>query len=121
MPDQPLSEKTGNALSRVQEARPKIRIILWVQGTKSSLGITASEYVEVAPQPRDGDYNGYVSSFLRVWSPSARDSNHSKRHGEVQTIVVEFEADDSLVTLKTVPISINGEVNVISFKYSSQI
>ena len=110
MPGQPLSEKTASALSRVQEARPKIKVIFWVQGTVESLGLSSADFVEVAAQPRDGDINGYVNSHLRVWSPSARDPNHVKRFGEIQTIIVEFEADDTLVTLKTLPISVNGEV-----------
>ena len=110
MPGQPLSEKTGNALSRVQEARPKIRVILWVQGTQESLCLSNADYVEVASQPRDGDINGFIGSYLRVWSPSARDPNHLKRCGEIQTLVVEFEADDTLVAMKTMPISVNGEV-----------
>lgn len=110
MPGQPLSEKTGAALSRVQEARPKIRVIFWVEGSSDSLGLSTSEYFEVAAQPRDGDLNGYVGSYIRVWSPSARDPNHAKRHGEIQTLVVEFEADDTLVNLKSIPVTVNGEV-----------
>lgn len=53
-----------------------------------------------APSPASSSSAALSSSYMRVWSPSAKDAAWGSTHPEdVQVVVVEIEASDALVTL----------------------
>ena len=47
LPGQALQPATAAALSRLCEARPKIRVVYWISGTGAELGMSAVDYIEV--------------------------------------------------------------------------
>ena len=108
MPGQPLSSTTATSLRKLQATRPKIKVLFWLKGQVSSLGLTSIDYLEIS-HSRGVDASAYAASSCRMWSPSAKDAGW--RRSEVQTIVVEFEADDSIVRLKSTSLTVEGQVN----------
>lgn len=105
MPGQPLSAVTAGTLAKLVEARPKIKVLFWLEGTVSSLGLSTADYIEIGSQPRDSDSSAFTNSYVCIWSPSAKDAGWTE---VVQTLVVEFEVDDTLVALKSTALSVGG-------------
>lgn len=103
LPHAAVSERTRTALSLLSEARPKVTVVYWLQGTVAELGLSSTDYVQagrytetsghLAPglaAPRATASNStaaavdpketYARSFMKVWSPSAKDPSWNQRY-----------------------------------------
>lgn len=83
-------------LKKIEERRPKMWVVFWLNGTTTSLGLKSCEYFEYFNQESEtlgGEHeNEVVSKYCHIWSPSSRDPSWNKRSPKLQTVVVEMEA-----------------------------
>lgn len=103
-----LQSSTKLKLTSLKEMRPKIRVIIWLNGTIESLQLTSAEYFEIQKvldiqkneKEEDkkgsimkGDAETLAKSFVHIWSPSAQDPSWiTKKPSNVSVLIVEFEA-----------------------------
>ena len=82
LPANAVTDSMRSAIAQVCESRPKVQVVLWLSGTAADLGLTSTDYVEIAPQielPVSNDIRDkFAGSYLRIWSPSAKDPSWSK-------------------------------------------
>jgi hypothetical protein len=103
LPAADVCDETRSSLSLLSEMRPKVYVLMWLQGTSTELGLSTSDYVELAPQTGRETRNKeeFAGTYMRLWSPSAKDSTWSNgKYAGVQTVVVEFEATEPHVVPK---------------------
>ena len=75
VPPETVSDSTKLTLSLLQETRPKITIVYWLKGQQQQLGLSATDYVEVG---NNNNRDSLASSYVRIWSPSAKDAHWAK-------------------------------------------
>mmetsp|Transcript_5301 Transcript_5301/g.5448 ORF Transcript_5301/g.5448 Transcript_5301/m.5448 type:complete len:765 (+) Transcript_5301:48-2342(+) len=103
LPSVHLSQSIKQSLSTLTEARPKVLVVFWLQGTASLLGLTSCDYFEMTStgetEQSPEDVEAFVDGWVRVWSPSCKDPDWSTRYPELQTVVVELGASSQLVSI----------------------
>ena len=101
LPPKLVSSKMRESLEGCFESRPKIFVVLEIVGTKELLGISDCEYVETAPQDinsADEPTASYVAeSYLKIWSPTARDQKLAAAYEGKSVVVIEMYASESLI------------------------
>lgn len=78
VPHEDVSAATRTQLSPLYEARPKIYVVYWLRGSADEVKLSGSDYVEVMHQLEEAargplDCEGIAQSYVKVWSPSAKD------------------------------------------------
>jgi hypothetical protein len=88
-----VSDETVQSISLLQEARPKINVVFWIDGTMENLGLKNTDYFQVyAKNPQAQTVRmmntneeqlllgfGNHCQFIHVWSPSAQDPNWQEK------------------------------------------
>ena len=98
LPTEAVTEITATALSDLCEARPKVQLVYWLQGSAEELGLSDVDYVEIEGGGVSRD--SFAGGYMRMWSPSRKD-NAWASSGSLHTLVVEFELTEPLVSTYT--------------------
>ena len=102
-----VNARTRQALSGLQETRPKIIVLFRVNGSKDSLGLKECDYYELEYQGVDNENSStntkIAESYLKIWSPSARHHHDMNMGGpsdfpDSSIVAVEQYADNSIVS-----------------------
>jgi hypothetical protein len=96
------SAAVKTALSTYTEARPKIRVVFWLDGTVEDCQLSSADFTDIGHTDSGGlaDKQPYIQRLCRVWSPSAKDPAWASHSPNNQVVIVELEASSSLVELK---------------------
>ena len=87
IPAEAVSRPTRDILSGLKECRPKTLVVYWLQGSEQDMGaaLRSCDYYEVGVQPESDSAESkeskdvFCSSFVHVWSPSAKDPSWAKK------------------------------------------
>ena len=83
LPEDELTEDTRAALSKLTEARPKLHVLYWLDGTAEELGLSDADYIEtlddVADESASASRKEFSRSYVRIWSPSMKDPSWKER------------------------------------------
>lgn len=104
-----IAEESKVKLSTLEEAKPKIKVVFWVQGSCTALGLSNTDFYQVLikqPVRTNEDMETeetlakkLVGEYVHVWSPSAQ--NPDWPHEQTQVVVVEMEVTSQFVTKVT--------------------
>lgn len=108
---------TAKSLVNMHEARPKIYVVYWIQDASRS-DIHPYNYFECPVHEKEQQYQSasnthddttgiIVKSFVKVWSPTAKDASwkeESNVHRDVHIVIVELEAGDELMDEVACPV-----------------
>eukprot|EP01036_Dinobryon_divergens_P029406 gene29405-38498_t len=122
VPAEAVSTATKTALAELREKKPVVTVVYWLRDPAEALGLSATDYVEVGSGVNKspsldtlvaGKSKSSHTSWIKVWSPSAKDASWSDSHSEdIQVVIVEFSVPDSLVALKKFSFSNNNNDSV---------
>eukprot|EP01038_Epipyxis_sp_PR26KG_P005102 gene5102-7111_t len=104
LPLEAVSDLTKNMLSVLAEARPKVAVVYWLDSSKNDLGLSAVDFVETSTQIEyemgsENMRESFASSFVKVWSPSMKDSEWFNSHPkDTHIVIIEFEATEPIIS-----------------------
>jgi len=84
LPEEELTEDIRASLSKLTEARPKLHVLYWLDGTASELGLSDADYIETldnefADESASASRKEFSRSYVRIWSPSMKDPSWKER------------------------------------------
>lgn len=93
VPSECVEETTREQLSLLQEKRPKVKVVLWLNGEAADLGISSVNYYEVCTSTETAGgltsvtgagkehemTEKLASSYAHIWSPSAQNPDWKEK------------------------------------------